>query len=499
MAGNNRNFTKVMEISNQLDLDNCESITGWTAWTDTTSIAISTTHKTWQNSLSFAKSWTTWTTWTVYKSIWWADWKHWNIFWIHKIKLMCYLSSITNVASVSLLIWTDSSNYNTYTETSLTSGWNDLSFDCDSETSQTGTWCNWYQIKYVAVVVTFNASANTLTWILIDTIYLYKANFSWASSSSNNIEQVWGVNVPTDDSAMPATPKMLAVWWEYRASPTTYTDWDATVLQTDVNWKLKVAMSGDIEIWAVELKNWATDDRALISDADTARTTTDHVLSTQNIWADWTVAPTWSLNTNAPFTKLTDWTSDLTLWTWTVKTVPSEIHDWTTWAVIETDGTKKALNVNITDGTNDMPTMDAVWRAWYISITDWTETASVNTSNELEVSVWQLTATTPFFDSDWNNTAQVLKAGSWQLRQIIIENQNASNSYVQLFDTAAWSVTVWVTNPVFVIPIPPASNAVIDFNWAWMDFSTAITYACTTTSTWAWDPTTWLMVSANYI
>lgn len=43
-----------------------------------------------------------------------------------------------------------------------------------------------------------------------------------------------------DDSAMPATPAILPIGGEYRASATTYTDGDATVLQTDINGNLKV-------------------------------------------------------------------------------------------------------------------------------------------------------------------------------------------------------------------------------------------------------------------
>jgi len=44
----------------------------------------------------------------------------------------------------------------------------------------------------------------------------------------------------------------------------------------------------------------------------------------------------------------------------TDKTQMSNITDGTTEVVVETDGTKKALNINLTDGTNDMPTMDTV-------------------------------------------------------------------------------------------------------------------------------------------
>lgn len=45
----------------------------------------------------------------------------------------------------------------------------------------------------------------------------------------------------TDDSAQVATPDMLNVGGEYRASDTSYTDGDATILQSDVNGYLKVA------------------------------------------------------------------------------------------------------------------------------------------------------------------------------------------------------------------------------------------------------------------
>lgn len=47
----------------------------------------------------------------------------------------------------------------------------------------------------------------------------------------------------TDDSAMPATPAILPVGGEYRASATTYADGDATVDQSDVNGNKKMTMA----------------------------------------------------------------------------------------------------------------------------------------------------------------------------------------------------------------------------------------------------------------
>lgn len=46
-----------------------------------------------------------------------------------------------------------------------------------------------------------------------------------------------------DESAMPATPSIFPVGGEYRASATTYTDGDATVLQSDVNGNAKTTLA----------------------------------------------------------------------------------------------------------------------------------------------------------------------------------------------------------------------------------------------------------------
>lgn len=51
----------------------------------------------------------------------------------------------------------------------------------------------------------------------------------------------------TDDTAMPATPVVTPVAAEYRASATTYTDGDATVLQSDVNGNLKVTLATKLD------------------------------------------------------------------------------------------------------------------------------------------------------------------------------------------------------------------------------------------------------------
>ena len=50
--------------------------------------------------------------------------------------------------------------------------------------------------------------------------------------------------IATDDLAMPSAAQFVPVGGEYNAAPITYTDGDATILQTDVNGYLKVTSSG---------------------------------------------------------------------------------------------------------------------------------------------------------------------------------------------------------------------------------------------------------------
>lgn len=70
-----------------------------------------------------------------------------------------------------------------------------------------------------------------------------------------------------DDSAMPATPRTLPVSGEYRSAATTYTDGDATVLQTDVNGNLKTTLatglSATTDTVGVRPDDYATDDSAM--------------------------------------------------------------------------------------------------------------------------------------------------------------------------------------------------------------------------------------------
>lgn len=103
-----------------------------------------------------------------------------------------------------------------------------------------------------------------------------------------------------------------------------------------------------------------------------------------------------------------------------------------------------------------------------------------------------------FFDSDADNTAQVLKAAAGTLYKVHAVNTNVAAAYIQLFNVAAGSVTVGVTAPNYVIYVPPSGAVTEDFVHP-LNFATAITYAATTTATGAGDPTTGLTVSAAYL
>lgn len=62
------------------------------------------------------------------------------------------------------------------------------------------------------------------------------------------------------------------------------------------------------------------------------------------------------------------------------------------------------------------------------------------------------------------NSAQAIKASAGSLGGWFIYNPNSVAAYVQLYNTAAASVTVGTTNPLFMITIPPGSAANAEFS-----------------------------------
>lgn len=117
---------------------------------------------------------------------------------------------------------------------------------------------------------------------------------------------------------------------------------------TDVSLEMPVVTLGSVK---VEDGTTAAN-KADVNDANTARTTGTHVIATQQVGADGTVPPTGSLNSNAPFTKVTDGTNNVTL---------ADI------------GATYGFGVGVFDATGRrMPSMDAIGYEGYVVLSDGT-------------------------------------------------------------------------------------------------------------------------------
>ena len=109
-----------------------------------------------------------------------------------------------------------------------------------------------------------------------------------------------------------------------------------------------------------------------------------------------------------------------------------------------------------------------------------------------------LTYTSPFFDSDGDNTAQTIKTSSGLLHKLMVYNPNPNIAFVQFFDALAADVVVGTTVPDYVLFVPTGDGGVIDDYVPGLRFNTGITYACTTTATGNGDPATGLTLSGTY-
>lgn len=79
-------------------------------------------------------------------------------------------------------------------------------------------------------------------------------------------------------------------------------------------------------------------------------------------------------------------------------------------------------------------------------------------------------------------TATAIKASAGQLYGYHLFNTTAAVAYVQIFNVAAASVTLNTTVPTFSIGIPASGGVTVNWDKG-IAFSTAISYACTTTRT----------------
>lgn len=144
-----------------------------------------------------------------------------------------YLPSLTNVVSVSVRFGTDSSNYHQWdwAVADLAAGWNILQAPVSSPTSQTGAGYNLAAASFMAFGVTYSASGNTASGIIVGGATLRRRTTpdlsveSVVTSANINIAKVAGhavsvgsgnltnatqrVAIATDDVNMSATSAVL--------------------------------------------------------------------------------------------------------------------------------------------------------------------------------------------------------------------------------------------------------------------------------------------------
>jgi len=108
---------------------------------------------------------------------------------------------------------------------------------------------------------------------------------------------------------------------------------------------------------------------------------------------------------------------------------------------------------------------------------------------------------TPLWDPSITNTFETLKGTAGVLGQAYFWNTNTADCFIQFFNNAA--PTVGTTTPTMVIKVPGGTStnpglAVIDNFVAGVMFTTAITYAATTTATGSTAPASALTGQFSY-
>jgi hypothetical protein len=275
------------------------------------------------------------------------------------------------------------------------------------------------------------------------------------------------LDVITQDDAFGTATNGLAVFGKYQVAPTTYTDGDAAPILLDANGR--IVLSSDIEIGAVELKNGATDDRALISVANTGRAVTDMVLQVQTTAADGTVPPSGSLVSNAPFTTITDGTNTMPTMDVVGRAGYSYITDGTNTANTM-DVAARAGYQYITDGTNTMPTMDVVARKGFVAITDGTSTVDIGidessmaaTPEFLPIGGEYRAADTTYTDGD----ASILQTNVNGHLKVVADGYDTATDSMKVFEVAPLN-TAYVSETLLALTNIAAATtayAYIDMN-----------------------------------
>lgn len=109
----------------------------------------------------------------------------------------------------------------------------------------------------------------------------------------------------------------------------------------------------------------------------------------------------------------------------------------------------------------------------------------------------------PLYDSDGDNTAQLVKGSSTVLHFLEVSNMTTVDAYIQLFNAAtAAEVTVGTTVPALSLLVPAGNGTLAGAMDKYIDkgiaFDRGLVYACTTTPTGNGDPSTGLNVNMLY-
>jgi len=173
-------------------IENAESTTGWVAGTDVTALTTTTTHREGTNAITFAKSAATVAAGTISKTLSGGNILNLVEYYDGKLRYWIYLSSLTDVTSISLTLGESASHNYVYTTlvAALSAGWNYVELDVDSPTTTTGTGAAWSSINYIALTVTLSAADKTLTGIIFDTlaaIYEFDVNIENVNLSGTGL------------------------------------------------------------------------------------------------------------------------------------------------------------------------------------------------------------------------------------------------------------------------------------------------------------------------
>ena len=96
-----------------------------------------------------------------------------------------------------------------------------------------------------------------------------------------------------------------------------------------------------------------------------------------------------------------------------------------------------------------------------------------------------------------DNTAQVCKASRARLYGYFVVNPNTDDAWLHFYNAAAAGVTVGTTTPMLSLWVPGEGGIDEMFSIP-VEFSTALTYAASTTVTGGTDPTAGLVANLYY-